>query len=317
MRAVRAGTGPLRGCRLSRRAGPPRGCVVGDERRSRGGRRRHGIVATRGAERADRRGRRDACGDRLLAGRGGRRHLLVRGRRSSSVPPARIRLNQPIVGMASTPTGNGYWLVATDGGIFSFGDAALLRLHRRHAPQPADRRHGRHAHRQGLLARRQRRRHLRLRRRRASSAPPAPSASTSRSSAWPPRRPATATGSSPATAASSPSATPRFLGSTGAIAASTAPIVGMAAASDGAGYLLAAADGGGLPFGSMPFYGSAATACPAPLPFPRRDVRTCARLLDRLRRRVPTPCHPGPSAGRRPSTGRTRASAAAVTSTTA
>ncbi len=25
--------------------------------------------------------------------------------------------------MASTPTGNGYWLVATDGGIFSFGDA--------------------------------------------------------------------------------------------------------------------------------------------------------------------------------------------------
>jgi hypothetical protein len=25
--------------------------------------------------------------------------------------------------MASTPTGNGYWLVASDGGIFSFGDA--------------------------------------------------------------------------------------------------------------------------------------------------------------------------------------------------
>jgi hypothetical protein len=27
--------------------------------------------------------------------------------------------------MASTPSGNGYWLVATDGGIFSFGDAAF------------------------------------------------------------------------------------------------------------------------------------------------------------------------------------------------
>jgi hypothetical protein len=27
-------------------------------------------------------------------------------------------LNQPIVGMASTPDGNGYWLVASDGGIF-------------------------------------------------------------------------------------------------------------------------------------------------------------------------------------------------------
>ena len=33
------------------------------------------------------------------------------------------RLNKPIVGMAATPSGAGYWLVATDGGIFSFGDA--------------------------------------------------------------------------------------------------------------------------------------------------------------------------------------------------
>ena len=36
-----------------------------------------------------------------------------------------IRLNQPIVGMAATPSGAGYWLVAADGGIFSFGDAAF------------------------------------------------------------------------------------------------------------------------------------------------------------------------------------------------
>jgi hypothetical protein len=35
-------------------------------------------------------------------------------------------LNKPIVGMASTPTGHGYWLVASDGGIFSFGDATFL-----------------------------------------------------------------------------------------------------------------------------------------------------------------------------------------------
>ena len=34
-------------------------------------------------------------------------------------------LNQPIVGMASTPDGKGYWLVASDGGIFSFGDATF------------------------------------------------------------------------------------------------------------------------------------------------------------------------------------------------
>jgi hypothetical protein len=32
-------------------------------------------------------------------------------------------LNSPIVGMAPTPDGGGYWLVAADGGIFSFGDA--------------------------------------------------------------------------------------------------------------------------------------------------------------------------------------------------
>jgi hypothetical protein len=34
-------------------------------------------------------------------------------------------LNQPIVGIASTPDGNGYWEVASDGGIFSFGDAGF------------------------------------------------------------------------------------------------------------------------------------------------------------------------------------------------
>jgi len=28
--------------------------------------------------------------------------------------------------MASTPDGHGYWLVASDGGIFAFGDAPFL-----------------------------------------------------------------------------------------------------------------------------------------------------------------------------------------------
>ncbi|MEM9036961.1 MAG: hypothetical protein AAGD18_20365 [Actinomycetota bacterium] len=37
-----------------------------------------------------------------------------------------ITLNQPIVGMAATPTGDGYWLVASDGGIFAFGDAEFF-----------------------------------------------------------------------------------------------------------------------------------------------------------------------------------------------
>jgi len=34
-----------------------------------------------------------------------------------------LALNKPIVAMASTPDGRGYWLVASDGGIFTFGDA--------------------------------------------------------------------------------------------------------------------------------------------------------------------------------------------------
>jgi hypothetical protein len=38
---------------------------------------------------------------------------------------APTQVNQPIVGMASTPDGQGYWLVAADGGIFTFGDAGF------------------------------------------------------------------------------------------------------------------------------------------------------------------------------------------------
>jgi hypothetical protein len=34
-----------------------------------------------------------------------------------------IRLAQPVVGMAVSPTGKGYWLLARDGGVFAFGDA--------------------------------------------------------------------------------------------------------------------------------------------------------------------------------------------------
>ena len=37
-----------------------------------------------------------------------------------------VKLNQPVVGMAATPTRQGYWMVATDGGIFTFGDAGFF-----------------------------------------------------------------------------------------------------------------------------------------------------------------------------------------------
>ena len=35
-----------------------------------------------------------------------------------------VHLNKPIVGIEATPDGGGYWLVASDGGVFPFGDAA-------------------------------------------------------------------------------------------------------------------------------------------------------------------------------------------------
>ena len=33
--------------------------------------------------------------------------------------------NAPVVGMASTPDGSGYWMVGSDGGVFAFGDAGF------------------------------------------------------------------------------------------------------------------------------------------------------------------------------------------------
>src|SRR5471032_1877553 len=35
-------------------------------------------------------------------------------------------LDRPLVGMAATPDRKGYWLVASDGGVFAFGDAGFF-----------------------------------------------------------------------------------------------------------------------------------------------------------------------------------------------
>src|SRR5665213_3514482 len=39
---------------------------------------------------------------------------------------AAVRLAAPIVGIAATPSGRGYWLLGADGGVFTFGDAPYL-----------------------------------------------------------------------------------------------------------------------------------------------------------------------------------------------
>jgi hypothetical protein len=58
----------------------------------------------------------------LLGGDGG---LFTFGAAEFHGSTGNLRLNQPVVGMAWTPTGKGYWIVARDGGIFTFGDAAF------------------------------------------------------------------------------------------------------------------------------------------------------------------------------------------------
>ncbi len=35
-------------------------------------------------------------------------------------------LNAPVVGVAATPDGQGYWEIAADGGVFNFGDARFF-----------------------------------------------------------------------------------------------------------------------------------------------------------------------------------------------
>ena len=37
-----------------------------------------------------------------------------------------MTLSAPIVGLARTADGQGYWMVARDGGIFNYGDAPFL-----------------------------------------------------------------------------------------------------------------------------------------------------------------------------------------------
>jgi hypothetical protein len=57
----------------------------------------------------------------------------VFGENLLSGPPANnfgdasgLPLNRPMVGMTPTATGQGYWLVASDGGIFAYGNAAFF-----------------------------------------------------------------------------------------------------------------------------------------------------------------------------------------------
>jgi hypothetical protein len=123
-----------------------------------------------------------------------------------------LRLNQPIVGMAPTPSGHGYWLVASDGGMFSYGDARFfgstgaMRLNKPivgMTPTPSGHGYWLVASDGGMFS----------------------------------------------------FGDAGFFGSTGAMRLNK-PIVGMAPTPSGNGYWLVASDGGIFSFGDAPFFGS-------------------------------------------------------------
>jgi Glycosyl hydrolases family 43 len=178
---------------------------------------------------------------------GGARRLFV-------TPALFSSLNQPVVGTASTPDSKGYWLVAADGGVFTFGDATFFGstggIHLNQpivgmAPTPDGRGYWLVAADGGIFT----------------------------------YGDATFFGSTGAIHLNQPivgmAATPdgrgywlvaadggiftygdaRFFGSTGAIHLNR-PIVGMAASPDGEGYRLVASDGGIFTFGDTRFLGS-------------------------------------------------------------
>jgi hypothetical protein len=132
-----------------------------------------------------------------------------------------FRLAKPVVGLAATPTGRGYWLTASDGGVLAFGDAPILgstggiplaRPVVGMAATPTGRGYWLVAADGGVFA----------------------------------FGDAAFFGSGRSTASTGGSGAARL----------TAPVVGMAASPTGMGYWLAAADGGIFSFGDAPFAGS-------------------------------------------------------------
>ncbi len=164
------------------------------------------------------------------------------------------RLNAPIVGMAASPGGRGYWLVASDGGIFSFGDAPFYgsqggsHLNKPivgMAASPGGRGYWLVASDGGIFS--------------FGDAPFYGSEGGSRLNA-----PIVGMAASPSGhgywLAASDGGTfsfgdALFYGSEGG-SRLNAPIVGMAAGPSGRGYWLVASDGGIFSFGDAPFYGS-------------------------------------------------------------
>jgi hypothetical protein len=175
-------------------------------------------------------------------------------------PPA--DLEKPAVGIASTPSHRGYWIVASDGGVFSFGDAtfygsagdvALRRPIVAMVPTPTGHGYWLAANDGGVFS--------------FGDAPflgslaehplAAPitsiAATPSGDGYW-------LVGSDGGVFAFGDA---RYFGSTGTLHLA-APVVGMTRTADGDGYYLASSDGGVFAFGNAPFRGADVDAQAAP-----------------------------------------------------
>lgn len=53
-------------------------------------------------------------------------HILTAGQPLPTPEEATVALNKPACAIRPTPTGNGYWIFAQDGGVFTFGDAQFF-----------------------------------------------------------------------------------------------------------------------------------------------------------------------------------------------
>ena len=201
--------------RCSRARGPSAIAPTAQRDRLLGGRgQRHGRrlrlrpelrLAQRPAQRAHRGHGLHARRQGLLVGGLRRRHLQLRQRRPSTGRRAHCDSTSRSSASPRRPNGRGYWMVASDGGIFSFGNAAFFGSMGGTTAQPADRRHGRRPGDRRLLGGGLRRRHLQLQRpvlRQHRQHPP----EQADRRAWRPRRTVRATASWPPTAASSPTA---------------------------------------------------------------------------------------------------------------
>jgi uncharacterized protein YkwD len=219
---------------------------------------------------------------------------------NASVQSAAVTLNAPVVGLAATPTGQGYWRAAADGGVLTAGDArmygtavgrsyypmtAIAATPSGHGYWIADRRglvwafgdahyYGSMAGKPlsypivGMAARPDGKGYWLV----ASDggifgfgAPFLGSMGGKRLNKPIVGMAATPSGTGYWLVASDGGIfgyNAKFMGSTGSIRLNK-PITGMAAAPDGSGYTLVATDGGLFRFGaSAPFYGSAVGACP-------------------------------------------------------